>query len=422
MTNDLSLPYVKWRAGKPRFEPTAREIKLGFKGRNLRHDNGDWFTYEEARAFAETTLAQIRSARETGRKVKPQTSAPRTIEQLLHDWLTDFERSVARGDVSKAGLDSYRKAARAILYRPQSRTEAAARRKMIAAAGVLGVDVPERAKEPIASMSPTAVGAPELRKFFNYARDTRGHHMALSMINAMSAAFTWGRESDAWRLGANPRHGMEFARPEGRIVIYSLQEFSAMVAAADDLGLHSVGDCFFLGLFTGQRQTDRLAMKDEGLIDGRRHLRQSKTGEFVKIKETPQLAARLAQAKARVAAIKLALGTRPEEIVVNEKTGLAYKGDTYRNAVERVRAHAAKRMPSIADKHDQDLRDTFVTTAYSAQVRAGRVDLKAIADISGHSHQSIETIVKHYLGRDDHAADQTIDILARFIGQEVSGR
>jgi len=418
---NFTLPYVKWRDGKPRFEPSAREIAHGFKGRNLRHDNGAWFTFEEAKAFADTVLAEIHAARASGRKVKHTAVSPRTVEQLLIDWLADMERAAARGDMSKAGLESYRKAARAIIYKPETREHAAARRKMAQAAEVLGVDAPERAKEPIAGMPIAAIGAPEFRQFFNYARDTRGHHMALSMIAALSAAWTWGRESGDWRLGPNPRHGMEFARPEGRIVIYSLEEFSTMVAAADEIGLPSVGDCYFLGLFTGQRQTDRLAMKDEGLIDGRRHLRQSKTGEFIKIKDVPQLASRMAQAKARVAAIKLAKGTRPEEIVVNEKTGLAYKGDTYRNAVELVRAHAAKKMAALADKHDQDLRDTFVTTAYSAQVRVGRVDLKAIADISGHSHQSIETIIKHYLGRDDFAADQTMDILARFIGQEASG-
>lgn len=99
---------------------------------------------------------------------------------------------------------------------------------------------------------------------------------------------------------------------------------------------------------------------------------------------------------------------------------MPYNGDTYRGKVAEVRAHAAKKMPTLADKHDQDLRDTFVTVTYRAMARVGRVDLKAIADISGHSHQSIETIIKHYLGRDEFAADQAMDILAKFIGQEVA--
>ena len=417
----LDLPYVKWRNGRPRFEPSPRERLLGFIAQDLKTEAGEWFSFEQAKEFADAKLKDIHAARASGRKVKAQAPGkPRTVEELLADWLQHFRVIVARGDRSKAALVRYEKAARAITYRPETREDAAKRRQREQAAEILGVALPTRPKEPMATSLVAAVGAPELRAFFDYAREKRGHNMAVAMINALSAAFTWGRESTVWRLGANPRLGMEFERPEGRIVYYSFEEFSAMVAAADELGLSSVGDCFYLGLFTGQRQTDRLAMKDEGLIDGRRHLVQSKTGEFVKIKEAPQLAARLAAAKARVAAIKLKFGTRPDEIVVFEQTGLPYNGDTYRGKVAEVRVHAAKKLPSLADKHDQDLRDTFVTVTYRAMNRVGRVDLKAIADISGHSHQSIETIIKHYLGRDEFAADQAMDILAKFIGQEVA--
>jgi hypothetical protein len=93
---------------------------------------------------------------------------------------------------------------------------------------------------------------------------------------------------------------MQFDRPDGRVVLITLPEFLAVVAAGDAAGRPSIGDAQYLGLFTGQRLVDRLAMMDEGLVDGRRHLRQSKTGQFVAIKEAPQLAARLALARRRV--------------------------------------------------------------------------------------------------------------------------
>jgi hypothetical protein len=123
-----------------------------------------------------------------------------------------------------------------------------------------------------------AIGKPELRQFFDYARAARGHHMALAMIAAFSAAWSWGKESTLWRLPANPRDGMEFERPDGRIVLVPMAAFTALVGAADALGRPSVGDCLYLALFTGQRQTDRLVMpwSDGGNL-GRLTFRQSKT-------------------------------------------------------------------------------------------------------------------------------------------------
>jgi hypothetical protein len=82
---------------------------------------------------------------------------------------------------------------------------------------------------------------------------------------------------------------MEFDHTDGRIVLVSMPEFSAWVAAADAIERSSVGDSFYLALFTGQRQTDRLIMRNESDAEGRHALRQSKTGELVDIKEASQL-------------------------------------------------------------------------------------------------------------------------------------
>jgi hypothetical protein len=173
-------------------------------------------------------------------------------------------------------------------------------RAEIRAAKLLGLAEPARELEPIATATPTSIGKPELRAFYNYAKSARGHHMALAMIATLSAAFTWGRESILWRLGPNPREGMEFDHPEGRIVLVAMPEFSAWVAAADAIERASIGDSFYLALFTGQRQTDRLIMRDESDVAGRHAFRQSKTGELVDIKEAPQLSARLKASRARI--------------------------------------------------------------------------------------------------------------------------
>jgi hypothetical protein len=237
--------------------------------------------------------------------------------------------------------------------------------------------------------------------------------MAQAAIAAFSAAYTWGGLDRRWRLGANPRHALELPRPEGRIVIYTNAEIVHLVAVADANGRPSIGDAVMLGLFTAQRQRDRLYLKDEGLIDGRRHFRQSKTKRLVAVRETPQLAARLADARARVAALKLRHGTRPEEIILDETTGEPYVQDTYRHAFAEIRAIAAQRAPELAGKRDQDLRDTAVTWL----ARAG-CTLLEICAISGHSPRSVQTIVKHYLGETAELADTGIDKLVAWMQRE----
>jgi len=189
---------------------------------------------------------KLEAARRAGKLPTKITVRKRaTIEDLLDDWGKSAEFKA----LSAASKSSYRKCISAILYRPQTRDAAKKMRDEIRAAKLLGVAEPAREPEPIATATPSSIGKPELRAFFNYAKLARGHHMALAMIATLSAAFTWGRESILWRLGPNPREGMEFDHPEGRIVLVAMPELSAWVAAADAIERSSIGDSFYLALF-----------------------------------------------------------------------------------------------------------------------------------------------------------------------------
>ena len=275
--------------------------------------------------------------------------------------------------------------------------------------------------------------------------------MALAMIATLSSAFTWGQESILWRLGPNPREGMEFDHPDGRIVLVAMPEFSAWVAAADAIERPSIGNSFYLALFTGQRQTDRLMMRNESDVEGRHAFRQSKTGELIDIKEAPQLTTRLNAARARVKALKLRLQleTVPIELVVNEDNGEPYDGSTYRHWVPTARAVAVFGFPARDTVREAIVRAERLATelirtvdglfarfplneenkaqraravdkrarvlaewlgAQAARDRAG-CDLLTICDITGHSYRSAQTIVKHYRARNADRADAGIDRL-----------
>ncbi|MDN3278821.1 hypothetical protein QWJ07_31480 [Frankia sp. RB7] len=428
----VKLPFIKWRDGRPRVVHGPRERSAGFEDRDLRHvETGAWYTYEDAKAFADKHIEEIKRSRQAaGKKVKaPSLNRAGTVEDLLDDWLASPEVT----NLKPASVASYRKAARALIYKPESRGDAKTRRVRERAAAVLGATLPAREKEQLASMIPAAIGAPELRALFNYLKDHRGHHMALASIAALSAALSWGKESSKWRLKNNPRIDMRFDRPAGRVVMIELEEFNALVDAADAMGRPSIGDAIYLGIFTGQRQADRLKLKDEGLVNGRRHFRQSKTGMLVAIKQTPQLAKRLFEARVRVGELakKFDLKTIPDEIIIDEVTGRPYNEHTYRHIFAEVRELAIRgsdvprviACPTLAfindntgqpdKKHDQDLRDTCVMLLD----RAGN-DLLSICDVTGHSYQSAQLIMKHYRARNAARADAAIDKLVAFLGKE----
>ncbi|WP_338821810.1 hypothetical protein [Bradyrhizobium septentrionale] len=344
---DPKFPYVKWRDGRPRSSHGAYARALGFVDSDLRHPPhdekgrpvGPWFNLQEASEFSDKRSSEIEAARRSGKLPKRVTIRKRTtIQDLLDDWSKSTEFKA----LSSASQSSYRKCISAILHRPQTREAAAKMRAEIRAARLLGVSEPARELEAIATATPSSFGKPELRAFYNYARSTRGHHMALAMIATLSAAFTWGQESILWRLGPNPRAGMEFDHPDGRIVLVAMGEFSAWVAAADAIERASIGDSFYLALFTGQRQTDRLIMRDESDTPGRHAFRQSKTGELVDIKEARQLSARLSASRTRIKTLKLRLQLEavPRELVVNEDNGAPYDESTYRHWVSTARAVA----------------------------------------------------------------------------------
>jgi hypothetical protein len=264
------------------------------------------------------------------------------------------------------------------------------------------------------------------------------------VIAFFSLAWTWGKTDLVWRLPPNPCLQLCLPKPPARIVIYTDAEIRAFIAIADQVGRASIGDSIMLGLFTGQREGDRLALEDGGLIDGRRLFRQGKTGVVVAIRETPQLISRLESARGRVAEIALKFGLekekRPLTIIVDETTGRAWNKTTYRHEFKRVRTIAAKGLPdeeatakaraegrndpepiwriapccpSLADKHDQDLRDTAVTWL----ARAGAT-LPEIAAITGHSLGSIHTIMKHYLAISPELGDAAIDKLMAWMERE----
>lgn len=60
MSDKVSIKHISWRNGRPRFNPGISLRRLGYGGQDLRHENGNWFTDEEAREYSATLDAMAR--------------------------------------------------------------------------------------------------------------------------------------------------------------------------------------------------------------------------------------------------------------------------------------------------------------------------------------------------------------------------
>ena len=208
-----------------------------------------------------------------------------------------------------------------------------------------------------------------------------------------------------------------------RVRVASRDEEAALIAAADRLGWASIADAIRLAIDTGQRQGDLLQLPRVRINGGDLHLRQSKTGAFVRVPLTPHAAERVAARDARVPAAC-------PQLLVHDKTGRRWGSDNFKHRYPDVRDEAAKTCPSLlgywenawgeirttAPPEDsniewqavpaltfQDFRDTFVTRA----AEAGST-IPEIAAVTGHTEGSVLSILRHYLALNSAMAAEAI--------------
>jgi integrase len=430
-TNDL-FPYVALRRQadgsiRPRFVPGSRERAMGFKGQDLKHDDGQWYTLDEAHVFALAKRDEIRAQRKTGKKLKsPPVPRGRAVKDL---WLAysasnEFKGNPAKGikGLAPSSQETYRYWTKPLQEEPLW-------------------------EAPVGALDPVV-----LKNLHDRLLTARGLSMARGSLMVLQAMLSWGRLR-GWlpkvhgHTIENPANKLDLPPQPVRLRIGTDVEISALVLASDHaaisgITLSAVGDAILTGLFSGQRKRDVLAFVPGETSPDRIDLVQSKTGARVSIPMTPRLTQRLAQGRARRA--KAGYPVLFGNVVVNEETGRPYVGSTFRDHFRVVRVlavegivdeeatqlareqHASemrntepptiwklKPCPSLADFTFPDLRDTAVTW----YARAGST-VPEIASITGHAMKSIYTILKHYLALDAHLADNAVKKLVEWMERE----
>lgn len=198
-----------------------------------------------------------------------------------------------------------------------------------------------------------------------------GVHQAYAVLAAASAWLKWCQKHQSSSIRRSWASEVSRDTPPGRIRPWTVEEFRAMVAAADAIGLPSIGDSIVLGLDSSWSYADRAVLPWSRLVadrlrtanalndpDAERAGRQ-KTGRVGGALLTSMGRARVALIRARHSA----MDAHPTHVLISEATKQPYdpEGSHYRRQFDKVRQHAAKTVPSCRDIRDQDLRDTAFT-------------------------------------------------------------
>lgn len=428
-------PHVDWRGGRPRFKPGPQLRAVGHQAKDLRHEDGRWFSRGEAVDWSDAfckTLAAARKAEQEKPKTATAIAAPRygrpalfTVGQMFEDWYRSPKFKLPHD----AELRRRQVAAR-IVYAPKSIVDFKQK------ARVIENDHPDLWASPVDALEQAIVFG-----VYEELVASRGLATARGTIATLSVALGWAKRRGKTKFrmngGVNPAQDLGMATPPPRVRFGTRTEIETLVAVADHVGWHEVGDMTLLGVWTGQRQGDRLALEDRGLLNKRRVFRQAKTGAVVAIREAPELEKRLAASKLRRAAARAeallgaetleeraAIERRFARIILNELVDKrfekclwqTYQGQVYSHRFAEVRDMAVrgiraengvdwliKPCPTLKDFIEPDLRDTAVTWLALAGAT-----VPEICSITGHSFDSATRILKHYLARHPEMADEAI--------------
>lgn len=384
------VPYLEWRDGRPRWNPGPKLRALGWRGQDLKNEQGDWLSRGEADDAAEALNAKV--AGNTPAAAPAALPAARTCKAMF-DLLRASEKFQSKdGDNKK---DTGRLA-------PRTASDYRAHLTFL--------------EKWCGDLPPKAVTRAAAEDLYLQLVATKGKTQANSIMRTARIAWNFG-DKIGWS-NKNPFSKLEMLDPGGRLVLYTPEEIAALIAAADYLRMQGMGDAIALGVLAGQREGDLLVLAEGDLSAGYYVLKQRKRGARAFVPLTAPLLQRLEASRKRKA--QAWPGVRHTLEIVCSRTGKPYhkSAKEFRRDFAKVRFVAAgglyiidalngdfegKRnypftpQPGVLGKWFSDLRDTAVTWLFMAGCTEAE-----IANITGHSLITVRAILdKHYFVRNE---------------------
>lgn len=401
----VDVPYLKLRNGRPRWEPGPHLRARGFRGQDLKDEAGNWLAVGAAIEAAKAINAAVGASGAPSAQMTDtvtRSSSARTMSALLDRFRADrkLDERLPRPQpgVTAAKADGLgRRTRQGYVYHVRLIDEWCG-------------DV------PVAQLTRGAI-----KEFYASLKADKGLATANAVARTLRSALNYAVDELEW-IHKNRAAKMRLQTPDGRLVIWELDEIKTFVAAADYLDLASQGDGLMLGAMSGQRQADIIVLPESALVEGRYVLRQQKTGKLVRVPAVAPLRDRIEAARARKTKRWPNVARAKPAELINERTGLPYHpdGSYFREMFSFVRDFAGgiadsegrpisietapptdnlpfRPMFSILSKRWSDLRDTAVTWLFAAGC-----DIAEICTYTGHSLATAQAILdRHYFVRDD---------------------
>lgn len=395
---------LKWRHGRPRWEPSPANRKAGIKGMDLRHpDRGAWLDRGAAIDASDARTKWAARVREAAAGDAKVLDALRTVLERL-----EAPSRTAEDALRRHFLADLIDAARALCSAPEAPIEAMEDPHSVRALRQAYLDDPE-VVHPVLGVDPSTVAQyakaslrlvdrfgrrradsltpAEMRSWYVELVDQRSVSTANLVTSAAGAIFKWGVQHD-W-LPQTPLRELGRRKAPGRRVFWTFDEEAAFVPWCDANGYEDVADAVVILLWTGARQDD-LARAGRAAFGTTWRYTPHKTHR----NKREAMAGVLPQVRARL--------DRPRPVANLERRAIHHPdgtshdslsiGDRFREA--RAAAIAGGAMPeAFALKMLKDTRKTCVTRLFlSGQ------ELTRISTWTGHAPDEAADILReHYL-------------------------
>ncbi|OWV62528.1 integrase [Rhizobium sp. N122] len=236
----------------------------------------------------------------------------------------------------------------------------------------------------------SAIEARGSRKLFLAWRDTmkdapRSADMHLGLLGRV---FAWAKDNET--ILRNPLERVEHLH-EGtrRDEIWSMEQINTLLTK----GAPHIRNVAQVALWTMQRQKDLLTMPMIAFDGERVSIKQGKTGARVRVRAAPDIVPILRDAKEN----------GRQRVLVNS-FGQNWTSSGFKSSWRKEMARL-----KITGVTFHDLRGTAITYAYAHLDRSHDEKIKLIAEISGHSAEEADAIIRrHYL-----AGEEVIDAISR---------
>lgn len=416
---------LKWRDGRPRWEPSPANRKCGFGGRDLKTADGSWMDRGAAlsAADARTLWAAIvrdalrdddagGAARTKLRNVLDRLPPPADAEaRHKRDMVADLiERGRAVIEDREPGVTQ------ALAYGPRTVcamiegffADADAQRRISKGTARNYRTQSRKLAARFGSRRVDEVTRPQIRQWYLDVQRDVSTFTANQAIGAAGAMFRWATWQDPAWIAVSPCDKIGRDTAPGRCVFWTVEEETTFVAWCDANGYADVADCVTTCIWTGARQIDAAAADVPDM--------EGKTWRFIpektKRKQHEALPGLLAPVHRRAARRRQAAGKRHLSFINaipflwDERMNRRHTSETIGDRFREARAAAVKTDAMPEDfllKRLQDTRDTCVTRLWAAGVTFER-----ICSWGGWSVETARSILKdHYLSLLDEGAIET---------------